>query len=203
MNNIDVNFYRFILSVEDEQKIRSTALLIATDGHKGVFRNDKKTPYIEHPKAVARIAVENFKNRWLENDYTSKDVIRMFSLWIEIVSYFHDLIEDVEKWINKERELIDHLEVESGVSISSHVKDYLIDALQRMNKHNFPTYLEFILASMENLLSYFAKEGDLTHNVSDLGKGSLREKYVLSLHIIQNKIIRETDMNSMDITGLI
>lgn len=184
----DTRLFKFSLSIGEEQKIRSAALSIATDGHQGVFRNDRKTPYIEHPKAVAKIAVDEFKKEWnVIEGYTTEDEIRMFSLWIEVVSYFHDLIEDVDKWINKEKELIDHLESVSGVVIPSYAKDYLIDALRRMNKHNFPTYLEFVLSAKENLFSKFSKKGDLTHNVSDLGKGSLKEKYILSLYIINTK----------------
>lgn len=182
------NFYKFILSDYDISLIQSYALSIAVDGHMGVFRNDKKTPYIEHPKAVARIAVQELQKDWTVDNYISADVIKMMSLWVEVVSYFHDLIEDVEKWLNKEVELIDHLESMSKVKLPLYVKEYLVDALKRMNKHNFPTYLEFILSAKENTLSKYAKKGDLTHNTSDLGKGSLKEKYILSLFIINNFI---------------
>lgn len=172
----------------DRQKIMAVALEIATEGHAGVFRNDKKTPYIEHPKAVAKIAVEEYLA------YTSKyfphligkDHVDDMVMLITIGAYFHDLIEDVEKWINKEAELVSYLEERSGYILEE--KTLLIDGLKRLNKHNFPSYLEFILAAMKNVISDWVKVGDLTHNTSDLGKGSLREKYVLSLYIIkQNK----------------
>ncbi len=201
MTTIDGPFYGFSLSSEDEQKIRSIALDIATEGHYGIFRHDNKTPYIEHPKAVARIAVERFTAK--HKGYIPSDMFRMMVLWIEVVSYFHDLIEDVEKWINKEIELVDHLSDRSKTYLPNYVKDFIVDALKRMNKHNFGSYLEFILSAMKNFLSHFAKEGDLTHNVSDLHKGSLKEKYILSLHIIKQGAVPIGEAGRMDITGLI
>lgn len=168
----------------DRQKIMSVALEIATEGHSGVFRNDKKTPYIEHPKAVAKLAVEAYlqdfpKKSW-ESEFTDKNVFH-----ITVVSYFHDLIEDVEKWISKEYELLTYLEDRSGVKFGDGEKDFLVDSLKRMNKYNFPTYLEFVLSAKNKIPSKYAKIGDLTHNTSDLGKGSLKEKYILSLYIIK------------------
>lgn len=179
-----VEFDKWTITDSDRVVLLSTALKIATEGHSGIFRKDNKTPYIEHPKAVAKIAVEQIEQH---RNYIKHNVFNNLSVLVQIVSYFHDLIEDVEKWLNKEDELIKHLESESGINIPDKIREYVVDALKRMNKNNFETYLEFVLSAKLNLLSKYSKIGDLTHNVSDLWKGSLKEKYILSLYIIKQE----------------
>ena len=56
------------------------ALEFATRAHKGVFRWDKVTPYIEHPKAVVAL-LESFK-------VVDEDIIN--------AAYLHDVLEDTK-----------------------------------------------------------------------------------------------------------
>lgn len=68
--------------------IANHAFLIACEAHKGQFRADKKTPYIEHPKEVARIFLKNYYDggyRMLSFDDEGNGVA---------VAYLHDAVED-------------------------------------------------------------------------------------------------------------
>ena len=51
------------------------AEIIARKAHRGQFRHDKKTPFIEHPKAVATVVDTNEK---------------------KIIAWLHDVVEDTD-----------------------------------------------------------------------------------------------------------
>jgi (p)ppGpp synthase/HD superfamily hydrolase len=60
---------------KDTKILYDMALVIAEDAHKGQFRNDGVTPYIEHPKQVAE----------------------MFDAWVDkAVAILHDVVEDTD-----------------------------------------------------------------------------------------------------------
>jgi len=72
------------------------ALTIATEAHKGQFRWDKKTPFIEHPIAVAKLVKEYLNTgKWMEG---AEDLLIS-------AAYLHDVIEDsnmdAEKLLDK------------------------------------------------------------------------------------------------------
>lgn len=151
---------------------------LATAAHAGQFRHDKKTPYIEHPKAVAEIALKLVEHSFVYDDLKTE---------VAVVSYLHDVAEDVEQWKNSEDQLIEYLE-----TLCSQKLPYgymAIDALAKLNKHRHESYSKFIQACCLNPLSLAVKRADLMHNLSDLAKGSLRDKYELALCIMErNKI---------------
>jgi len=62
----------------------------------------------------------------------------------------------------------------------------IIDALKILNKNNYSSYLEFTLAAKENYYARLVKIADIIHNLSDLTKGSMKEKYELALYILNN-----------------
>ena len=165
------------------------ALEIATEAHKGVFRWDGKTPYIEHPKAVADLAIkllldESYASTVEEYESlsgTNKVLVEL----IKIVSYAHDLVEDVDKYINKEKEFVDELFKNSEHDLKNVEAFLIIDSLKRLNKHRHSDYLEFVLSAKEKMISRIVKTADLQHNLSDMkAKGSLSDKYKLALYIL-------------------
>ena len=148
------------------------SLEIATEGHKGQHRWDK-SPYINHPIAVANIAVGLNESLGLG---LKDDILRA-------LGHTHDLPEDVKKYLNNEllveEELFGHLApIKDRATFST--------ALYALNKHRHANYLAFTLAAKAHPYARVVKMADLTHNLSDLTKGSMADKYKLALYILNN-----------------
>jgi (p)ppGpp synthase/HD superfamily hydrolase len=77
---------------------------IATEAHKGQFRYDGKTPFIEHPKYVA--------NSFAEDNYKEK-----------VVAWLHDVIEDTNITIPQLLEKGIPLELVIEVDVISKIED--------------------------------------------------------------------------------
>ncbi len=65
---------------------------------------------------------------------------------------------------------------------------HLYYILVSLNKHNWGSYVRFIDHIDTTIYAKQVKIADLIHNLSDLKAGSLRDKYQLSLRILQNRI---------------
>lgn len=151
------------------------ALAIATKAHEGQTRNDKKTPFITHPIAVANKAVELYRN---EGPIAMKRECEL----ITIVGSNHDAPEDVAGFTNWT--LLDQLKANNLIEYSEAI---LIDnALNRLNKHNYPDYCAFTLAAKEFWLSAIVKRADIWHNSQTITKGSLADKYKLALWVLEH-----------------
>lgn len=66
--------------------------------------------------------------------------------------------------------------------------DEIIDALKAITKEPDETYIHFILRIKQNKIATHVKIEDLRHNLSDLGKGNLREKYLMALYILNDSM---------------
>lgn len=159
------------------QQIIDAALIFATSAHEGQSRKDGK-PYITHPIAVSEIAVK------LYSEYLGDKFDKEGEALITILSYFHDLLEDVEKYKNDP----DLLFVEFGA-----IKDltpWFVKPFKRelalLNKNNHKNYFEYILAIKNSHWAKFVKRADLKHNLSDLGEGCLKDKYRLAEYILNH-----------------
>lgn len=155
--------------------IVSRALEIATEGHKGQHRWDK-SPYINHPIAVADIAVGLNESLGLN---LRDDILRAMSLT-------HDLAEDVLKYLNNET-LIE-TKVFDGLfdDGAQHNRAMFRTGLYALNKHRHKSYLDFVLVAKAHSYARIVKTADLTHNLRALTKGSMKEKYELALYILNN-----------------
>ena len=134
---------------------------LAEKAHAGQFRNDGK-PYFTHVEAVAQIA----KDLARKQEYESID-------YVEIISLLHDTVEDSDiniELIYQEFGLI----VSDAVFVLTKIKD---------NNWNYVKYLQRI---KNNILAKIVKIADLTHNLSDLKPGNLRDKYELSKWFLEN-----------------
>lgn len=166
---------------------------IAVKGHKGQKRWDG-SPYINHIIGAQEIAVEYFKQRKFPVNPSAvpNPNLEIFIKQLKIVINFHDLIEDVKQYINKEEDLINDVWGHDAIKGYEYVElkgiyyEEMIIALKNLNKHRHPSYKDFILAAKSNELSRFAKIGDIKHNLSDLKKGSMKDKYELALYILEN-----------------
>ncbi len=153
--------------------IVNKALEIATEAHAGQTRWNG-SPYIEHPKAVMKIALELIKNDAFLDEYDTE---------IAVSCILHDAGEDSVKWKNKEKELVYFL----GESVPTQYfhDGMVVTTLETLNKNNFDHYFDYIIGCSCDSLARIVKMADLTHNLLDAKPGSLRDKYMLALHILE------------------
>lgn len=138
------------------------ALQFATKAHSGQTRWDGKTAYITHPIEVSKIAMDIYWDYFMGRSCLD-DVI--------IVSYLHDSLEDTEVTYNQ-------LVTEFGEEVAK--------AVLTLSKVEGESYLDFVLRAKNNMMARVVKIADITHNLSDLKKGSMRDKYLLAKYILEN-----------------
>jgi len=114
-------------------------------------------PYIIHPEAVAR----EFGN------YELKDIE------CKIVAWLHDVIEDT-KLEPKDLE-------ERGIPRK------LVQEICFLSRQENESYKDYILELKGYEIARKVKIADLKHNLINLNKGSMRDKYLLALHILENE----------------
>lgn len=129
---------------------------IATQAHKNQFRWDGKTPYITHPKEV----VKSLYRQGFDLSVPT-DVTLLSAAWL------HDVVEDTD-------ETIDTLQ-QKGVDVATL---FIVKLLTKIKGVAYDEYLSKIKA---NQLASVIKQADINHNLLGLKKGSLRDKYLVSL----------------------
>jgi len=163
-------------------KLVQDALTIAKEAHEGQFRWDNKTPYIEHPMAVAK-AIE-FNPRLLASavgDVTLPYVAVAAAL-------LHDVIEDTELTPEDLRD--------------RGIPNLVIETVMLLTKHEGEPYLDYLLRVMgkpgtkskAHWLAKLIKREDIKHNLSDSARGkkrqsrTARDKYQLALHLLDRDV---------------
>ena len=68
------------------------------------------------------------------------------------------------------------------------VDNDVIDVVKILSKKSGESYKDFILRVCENKDAMQVKMADIKHNLSDLKKGSMKDKYELSLWIIEKHL---------------
>lgn len=154
------------------------ALAIATEAHAADTRRDG-SPYIGHPKQVRDIATRLY----LDSEMHIESIRARSVELVRAVSVLHDVPED-------------HPEAYTEIGLAMTLADQgLLDAaetetvgvaLHRLNKRNYASYLDLILAAKGHWLSRLVKRADLLHNLSDSPSKATREKYLLALHILKS-----------------
>lgn len=160
--------------------ITQASLEIASNGHRGQTRWDRKTPYIAHPIAVAEIARKKVSE--IHNTFSLADIEL-----ISAASYLHDLAEDVEKYKNNEALIAKEVFDLAAISMDDPYRKYeksLADDLSRLNKHRHSNYLDFIMSCKMNPRTTVVKGADIEHNLSNLKNGSMKDKYILASYIL-------------------
>lgn len=154
------------------------SLDLATKAHAGQFRKDGITPYIEHTKTVAKIARDIY-GKWSVSPFSqySADIV-------EVVALSHDEAEDCLGY--SENIITDTLSPYYPKSYHEGIRSAIYNALYRLNKHNYPDYLDYIKAAKVSWISNIVKRADIIHNLSDLKPGTLRDKYMLALYILES-----------------
>lgn len=150
--------------------LTNIALVFAEKIHKDQYRNDRITPYFEHIKRVVsitqKIITEN-RNLFKEEFDPAYDEAGA-------IAAVHDSLEDTPTTLDDLRNIGMPPRVIKGVLLLT----------------KFPNieYLDYILnikRSSIHDLAKFVKLADLTHNLSDLKRGSLRDKYLMAKWILE------------------
>ena len=146
--------------------LRRKALEFATAAHAGQIRNGTGIPYITHPIAVAELALTTLKL------YSSEYSKHTLQDKIYAVALLHDTLEDCATVT------YDALTESFGLSIAA--------CVELLTKREGDTYLDSICRVKTCEIATAVKIADLTHNMSDLREGSLKEKYRLAKYILEN-----------------
>jgi (p)ppGpp synthase/HD superfamily hydrolase len=150
---------------------------IAEGAHFNQFRHDKITPYIEHPRAVAKIAEKLYDTR--VDYYTAFPVGEELEV-VLAVALTHDILEDSDYTI----EDIKRVFRENGFQERTYM--ILFSALEALNKNNYDSYSSYIIMLAGFPLANLVKRADLEHNLSDLKPGNLRDKYELAKYLLEH-----------------
>lgn len=161
------------IEIAKNDDLISTAIEIAKEAHKDQKRWDG-TPYIYHPIMVANIALDFYLRETEEPNFTDANNIL-------ITAIGHDLEEDTKV---SAKEYVEFL-AKKGLTAKSQL--LIFQSLNALNKNFNPNYLEFTLAAKKYVYSRYVKRADLTHNVSDIKKGSMKDKYLMALYILENE----------------
>ena len=129
---------------------------IATEAHKNHWRWDGKTPYIHHPREVVKILYRQGFDLTVPTDVT-----------VLSAAWLHDVVEDTEETIETLKD--------RGVDVATL---FIVNLLTKRKSDSYDVYLANI---KKNQLASAVKQADITHNLSDLKKGTLRDKYLVSL----------------------
>lgn len=88
----------------------------------------------------------------------------------KIVGWLHDVVEDTPMTLDDLRE--------------AGFPELIVQAVDSVTRRDGETYLDFILRSKKNVIGAVVKLADLRDNLSDLRPGSLRDKYLMAVHIL-------------------
>ena len=88
--------------------------------------------------------------------------------------WLHDIVEDTDLTF---QDLLD-----------KGIWEATVDILRYVTKKEGEKYTEFIIRSIDDINAMRVKVADLTDNAGSCPEGSMKEKYGLSLWILQNEI---------------
>ena len=157
------------------------AYLIASDAHASDTRNDKKTPYMTHVDKVIELAADHV---YSDDPLLSVEPDMVLMESIMVVAALHDVTEDHPDTYPMRyiaRTLMEHISYTDLSRLSEIIAG--IDAITKKPKGT-ERYTEYVKRVLSSRLATIVKRADLTHNMSDLGPGNMRDKYDLTLSIL-------------------
>lgn len=138
------------------------ALKIATKAHENQFRRDGKTPYINHPVAVAkRVAELTRKRRDMRKDY------------VQAVALLHDVLEDTN---TTELDLL-----EAGVA------QEIVKSVKFLTKDSAVDYLGYLTLVSRDPMAKWVKIADMISNISDEPTDKQLSRYAWGLDYLLNR----------------
>jgi len=88
------------------------------------------------------------------------------------VAWLHDVIEDTS--------------VTAEQLLAAGIPGDIVQSVETISKKDGQSYLDYILDVRHDNLAREVKIEDIRHNMSDLKKGSMRQKYELAIYILEN-----------------
>ena len=167
--------------------IYDRALAFAELHHANDYRKDGKTPYMVHVMAVDEITERLVKAEGVTP--VPHDILRA----IKAVAVLHDVLEN-HREITRIDLITDllapnthNLTDEQIVADSDNVMNVVgaVLAITKKPKGEEP-YDAYVRRVASNVWARIVKRADLEHNMSDLGPGSMRDKYELTKWVLEN-----------------
>ena len=129
-------------------------------------------------KTAKQIATEGHKGqkRWNGKDYiTHPEAVAglVDTSELKIVAWLHDIIEDTK--------------ITADDLLDRGIPKYLVKMVEVISKHEGEDYFNYIMRCKHYPITRIVKIADLTHNLSDLKKGSMRDKYMLAKYILSEE----------------
>lgn len=150
-----------------EKFLLAGAIEIATEAHKGQTRWDKTVPYITHPLAVMALVGEEELQRVTDGGPSM--------IALQVVAVLHDVVEDTSV-------TLEHL-------LGRGIPGYMVDGVNAITKRKGEEYHLYLKRVSRSELASKVKIQDITHNLSDLKKGSMRDKYLLAREYLREKLL--------------
>jgi len=156
-----------ICDLDDIDQIE-LAELIAHIVHKGQFRRDGQTPYVEHPEAVCDLLYD------LVYDYgfTEAEIDEACA-----VALLHDVLEDATCVDFTYKTLL-------ALGVSSNI----VVAVVLLTKTKEESYQRYLEQMCSNKLALIVKIADITHNLSDSPKALTVPRYQKALVFLKEKL---------------
>jgi (p)ppGpp synthase/HD superfamily hydrolase len=161
---------------------------ICAEAHKDQKRKDGK-PYMSHIDAVIEGTYVEYGRL-----YGSKYAEPIF-FWSELDNYLavaaaHDVLEDCPDKVNIDQLVDIYQNINSESVFLAHDTYKFKSALTYISKKidgkkTYTDYSQYVGRVKANELSRLGKIADLKHNMSDLSDGNLKEKYQLTLAVLQ------------------
>jgi (p)ppGpp synthase/HD superfamily hydrolase len=155
---------------------------IAVEAHAGQFRKDGKTPYIHHINEVIKNTREYLvKNHWLVSE---EDLLHVLA-----AAALHDVVEDCPEWPISRVESVLWESVGDGEKTDQFYTLIKVISLLTKKPKGEQDYADYIFNIYNHSWASVVKLADLFHNSSDLGPGNLRDKYSLSIAVLENRFL--------------
>lgn len=142
---------------------------IARAAHHGQLRKTGE-PYITHPLMVKENVIKYYHEYFVSDLYLED---------AQVVALLHDVSEDTS--ISEDAILNKFISNDCNLYYGN-----IYEALKVLNKKNHNNYLNYIIACKNNAISRVVKISDISHNLSDLKSGSLKDKYLLAKYLLQD-----------------
>ena len=133
-------------------------------------------------KKAKQIATKGhkFQKRWDGKPYIThpEAVVKLVNTPEQkIVAWLHDIIEDTK--------------ITTEDLFEEGIPSYLVEMIEAISRKKGESYFDFIIRCNCYNITRKVKIADLTHNLSDLKKGNLRDKYLLARYVLNVGMIYE------------
>ena len=129
-------------------------------------------------KDALKLATECHKGqkRWKGEDYITHPIAVADKFEDEghkIVAILHDILEDTEM-------------TSFNLADIHKLNPILCQSVIAITRRVGQNYLDYVMQVKKDRIATAVKIEDLKHNLSDLKQGSMRDKYILTIHLLNN-----------------